>query len=64
LFALVSIKQKRSNYGINEFALRAFDEDDNVIGRFDDQQIGSLVIQHHTCSNGAGVRKTIDMIIL
>lgn len=52
---ILSIKQKRTNYGINEFVLRAFDEDDNVIGRFDDQQIGNLAIQHHTCSNGASV---------
>ena len=53
---LVAIKQKRQNYGVNEFALRAFDYDGNVIGRFDDQQSGSLALKHHTCPNGATVR--------
>ena len=48
---LVSIKQKRQNYGIQEFALRAFDGD-TVVGRFDNQQTGNLVLKYHTCSNG------------
>jgi hypothetical protein len=52
---LVAIKQKRQNYGINEFVLRAFDSDNNVIGRFDDQQTGNLALKHHTCPNGASV---------
>jgi hypothetical protein len=52
----VSIKQKRQNYGISEFALRAFDHDDIVVGHFDDQQTGSLALKHQTCPNGANVR--------
>lgn len=52
---LVSIKQKRQNYGINEFVIRAFDYDNNVIGRFDDRQTGNLALKHHTCPNGASV---------
>lgn len=51
----VAIKQKRQNYGVQEFVLRAFDYDDNVVGRFDDRQTGNLPIKHHTCSNGASV---------
>lgn len=55
-FSLVSIKQKRPNYGIQEFALRAFDGD-TVVGRFDNQQTGNLVLKYQTCSNGvANVR--------
>lgn len=53
--SLVSIKQKRQNYGINEFVIRAFDYDNNVIGRFDDRQTGNLALKHHTCPNGASV---------
>lgn len=53
----MSIKQKRPNYGIHEFALRAFDYDGNVVGRFDDQQTGTLALRHHTCPNGANVKK-------
>ena len=52
----MAIKQKRQNYGINEFVLRAFDYDNNVIGRFDDQQTGSLALKHHSCPNGGVVR--------
>jgi hypothetical protein len=52
----VAIRQKRQNYGINEFALRAFDYDGNIVGRFDDQQTGQLALKHHTCPNGANVR--------
>lgn len=55
IFFLVAIKQKRQNYGINEFVLRAFDGDNNVIGRFDDQQTGNLALKHQTCPNGANV---------
>ncbi len=51
----MAIKQKRQNYGINEFALRAFDSDNHVVGRFDDQQTGNLALKHHTCPNGATV---------
>jgi hypothetical protein len=51
----VSIQQKRQNYGINEFVLRAFDHDDNVVGRFEDQPTGNLALKHHTCPNGANV---------
>ncbi|CAF3555241.1 unnamed protein product [Rotaria socialis] len=51
----LSIKQKRRNYAINEFVLRAFDYDGNVIGRFDNTQTGDLTLNHHTCSNGANV---------
>ena len=51
----MSIKQKRQNYGINEFVLRAFDLEDNVIGRFDDQQTGSIALKHQTCPTGANV---------
>jgi hypothetical protein len=51
----VAIKQKRENYGISEFVIQAFGVDNNVVGRFDDQQTGKLALQHHSCSNGAGV---------
>jgi len=51
---LVSIKQKRQNYGISEFVLRAFDGD-NVIGKFDDQATGNLPLRHQSCPNGASV---------
>lgn len=52
---LLSIKQKRQNYGINEFVIRAFDYDNNVVGRFDDRQTGNLALKHHTCPNGASI---------
>lgn len=52
----MSIKQKRPNYGINEFAVRAFDYDGNVVGRFDDQLSSTLAAKHHTCPNGANVK--------
>ena len=61
---LVAIKQKRQNYGVNEFVLRAFDYDGNVIGRFDDQQAGSLTLKHHTCPNGATVRSAFHLGIV
>ncbi len=51
----MAIKQKRKNYGINEFVLRAFDYDGNIVGRFDDRQTGNLALKHHTCPNGASV---------
>jgi hypothetical protein len=51
----VAIKQKRKNYGINEFVIRAFDADNNVVGRFDDQQTGNLALKPHPCPNGASV---------
>jgi len=51
----VAIKQKRENYGISEFVIQAFDGDNNVIGRFDDQRTGKLALQHHPCPNGASV---------
>jgi hypothetical protein len=51
----VSIKQKRQNDGINEFVLRAFDYDGNVVGRFDDRQTGNIPLSHETCPNGATV---------
>jgi hypothetical protein len=51
----VSIKQKRQNYGINEFVLRAFDHYDNVVGHFEDQPTGTLALKHETCQNGANV---------
>ncbi|CAF4729236.1 unnamed protein product [Rotaria sp. Silwood1] len=49
----VYLRQVRPNYGINEFVVAAFDHDGNVVGRFDDPQIGNLDVKHHTCSNGA-----------
>ncbi|CAF1083425.1 unnamed protein product [Adineta steineri] len=52
---LLAIKQKRQNYGIGEFVLRAFDADNNVVGRFDDRQTGKISLKHHTCPNGASV---------
>ena len=52
----MSIKQKRQNHGIKEFVLRAFDGNDQVVGRFDDLQTGSLALKHQTCPNGASVR--------
>ena len=52
----MAIRQKRQNYGISEFALRAVDYDGNIVGRFDDQQTGNLALRHHTCPNGASVR--------
>jgi hypothetical protein len=52
----VAIKQKRQNYGISEFVLRAFDYDGNIVGQFDDRQTGSLDLRHHSCPNGASVR--------
>lgn len=52
---LFAIKQKQQNYGINEFVVRAFDYEGNIIGRFDDQQTGHLNLQHYPCSNGASV---------
>ncbi|CAF1094588.1 unnamed protein product [Adineta steineri] len=52
---LLAIKQKKQNYGISEFVLRAFDYDGNIIGRFDDQPTGNLALRHHTCPNGANV---------
>lgn len=52
----VSIKQKRQNYGIGEFFVRAFDDENNVVGKFDDRQTGNLVLKHHTCTDGASVR--------
>jgi hypothetical protein len=55
LHSSVAIKQKRHNYGVQEFVLRAFDYDGNVVGRFDDRQTVSLDMRHHTCPNGAGV---------
>jgi hypothetical protein len=55
IFLIVALKQKRQNYGINEFVLRAFDFDGNIVGGFDDQQTGSLALRHHICPNGAGV---------
>lgn len=54
---LVSIKQKRANDGIREFVLRAFDYDNNVIGRFDDQHTGNLALRHQTCPNGTSVSR-------
>ncbi len=51
----MAIKQKQRNYGINEFVLRAFDGDNNVIGRFDDQQTGNLALRQSICPNGANV---------
>ena len=51
----MAIKQKRANYGINEFALSAFDYDGNVVGRFVEQQTGNLALRHHSCPNGASV---------
>ncbi len=53
--SLVSIKQKQQNYGVNEFVLRAFDYDGNIVGRFDDRQTGNLPLRHHSCPNGASV---------
>ncbi|CAF0914470.1 unnamed protein product [Adineta ricciae] len=52
---LLAIRQKRQNYGISEFALRAVDYDGNIVGRFDDHQTGNLALRHHTCPNGASV---------
>ncbi len=52
---LVAIKQKRQNYGFNEFVIRAFDGDGQVVGRFDDQQTGNFALRPHTCPNGASV---------
>ncbi len=52
----MAIKQKRQNYGINEFVLSAFDYDGYVVGRFVDQQTGTLALRHHSCPNGASVR--------
>ncbi|CAF4724393.1 unnamed protein product, partial [Rotaria sp. Silwood2] len=49
----VYLRQVRPNYGINEFVIGAFDHEGNVVGRFDDPQIGNLVLKHHTCPNGA-----------
>ncbi|CAF0897527.1 unnamed protein product [Rotaria sordida] len=49
----VYLRQIRPNYGINEFVIRAFDHDGNVVGRFDDPQISNLMVKHHTCPNGA-----------
>ena len=54
----VSIKQKRQNYGIGEFFVRAFDTDNNVVGRFDDRQTGNLILKHHTCANDASVSRS------
>lgn len=52
----MAIKQKRQTYAINEFVLSAFDYDGNVVGRFVDQQTGTLALRHHSCPNGASVR--------
>ena len=52
----MAIRQKRQNYGISEFVLRAFDYDGNIVGRFDDQQTGHLALKHQSCPNGASVR--------
>ncbi len=52
----MAIRQKRQNYGISEFVLRAFDYEGNVVGKFDDQQTGQLALKHHNCPNGASVR--------
>ena len=52
----MAIRQKRQNYGISEFVLRAFDYEGNVVGRFDDQQTGQLALKQHICPNGASVR--------
>ncbi len=52
----MALRQKRQNYGISEFVLRAFDYDGNIVGRFDDQQTGNLALRHHSCPNGASVR--------
>lgn len=51
----MAIKQKRENFGISEFVLRAFDGDNNVVGRFDDQQTGNIALKHQACPNGASV---------
>lgn len=59
-FWLVALKQKRRNYGIHEFVLRAFDLDDNVIGRFDDRSTDNLFSKYHTCTNGANVNEILD----
>lgn len=53
----MSIKRKRANDGIREFVLRAFDYDNNVIGRFDDQHTGNLALRHQTCPNGTSVSR-------
>lgn len=55
----MAIKQKRQNYGVQEFVLRAFDYDGNVIGRFDDQPTGNVALRHHTCPNGASVSERV-----
>jgi hypothetical protein len=60
----VAIKQKRQNYGVQEFVLRAFDYDGNVIGRFDDQQTGNVALRHHTCPNGASVSEPLTGIVV
>jgi hypothetical protein len=51
----VAIKQKRQNYGINEFAIRAFDYNGDVVGHFEDRQTGNLALRHHSCPNGGSV---------
>jgi hypothetical protein len=51
----VAIKQKRQNYGIGEFVLSAFGGDNQVVGRFDDQQTVNLPLKYNQCSNGASV---------
>ncbi|CAF1353048.1 unnamed protein product [Rotaria sp. Silwood1] len=51
----LAIRQKRPNSGIHEFVVRAFDFDNHVVGRFDDRQIGNLVLKHQPCSDGANV---------
>ncbi len=51
----MAIKQKQQNYGINEFAIRAFDYNGDVVGQFEDRQTGSLALRHHSCPNGGSV---------
>lgn len=51
----MAIKQKRPNYGVGEFVIRAFDHEGRVVGRFDDRHTGNLALKHHTCANGASV---------
>jgi len=51
----VAIKQKRQNYGIGEFVLSAFGSDNQVVGRFDDQQTVNLLLKYNQCPSGASV---------
>ena len=51
----MEIRQKRQNYGINEFVLRAFDYNNHIVGRFGDQRTKDLTLRHYTCPSGASV---------